>query len=378
MCSIFYRNIGMPIEILGFAKDARTGSRIIYAKTDIPTYLGIVGNEFDEFDIQRKRVQHKAYARMKEDIKAGALLPAVTLAVKSSQINNVLDAEENKALLAEKLSESGSVNILDGLQRTHTLKDIASSGHEFLVDQTLLLEVWVEPLIKNLIYRIIVLNAGQKPMSMRHQMELLFYSTKETLESRIPGLEIFTERDDSRRTRSRKYSLDRISLAYYAFIMNTHEVNKDNIVAQQLQEDDVLAQGLEGFGERFERFSDIFSDLAHIDQLVENKYGRSGISWTGSENFLLGFFAAASNVDARMNGAALITASLERLAASLENPQINDPLGLNVYHEVSSGINSRKSNVGHATRKLIFNGFREFFRSQGEDYLSQIWPRESE
>lgn len=368
----------MPIEILGFANDARSNSKIIYAKTDIPTYLGIVGDEFDEFDIQRKRVQHKAYARMKEDIKSGALLPAVTLAVKSSQIKEVLDAIEDKGLLAEKLSKSGCVNILDGLQRTHTLKDIAESGHHFVADQTLLLEIWVEPQIKNLIYRIIVLNAGQKPMSMRHQMELLFYSTKETLEARIPGLEIFTERDESRRTRAKKYSLDRISLAYYAFITNSHEVNKDNIVAQQLQEDEVLAQGVDGFGERFERFSAIFEKLAHVDQLTEAKYPREVIAWTGSENFLLGFFAAASNADSRINGSELIDAAMTSLAASYDDQSVNDPLGYTVYNEVSKGINSRKSNVGAATRRLIFNGFREFFRSRGEDSLSKIWPRESE
>lgn len=368
----------MPIEIMGLTKDARTGTRVIYAKTDIPTYLEIVGDEFDEFDIQRKRVHHKAYARMKEDIKAGTLLPAVTLAVKSGHLENVLNAGDDKNLLARTLSQKGSVNILDGLQRTHTLKDIAESGHTFLADQTLLLEIWVEQQIKNLIYRIIVLNAGQKPMSMRHQMELLFYSTKETLEGRIPGLEIFTERDESRRSRSKKYPLDRISLAYYAFITKSPEVNKDNIVAQQLQEDEVLSQGVESFGEKFERFSETFSRLANIDQLAEDKYGRRGVSWIGSENFLLGFFAAAANADSRHNGPQLVSESLDALAVSLNDPSNQDPLGLDTYQIVAAGIDSRKSNVGHATRKLVFNGFREFFRAHGEDPLSDIWPREAD
>lgn len=368
----------MPLEIMGLARDARTGTRVIYAKTDIPTYLEIVGDEFDEFDIQRKRVQHKAYARMKEDIKAGTLLPAVTLAVKSSQLSAVLAAGDDRPQLLRTLSQPGGVNILDGLQRTHTLKDIAESGHAFLPEQTLLLEIWVEPQIKNLIYRIIVLNAGQKPMSMRHQMELLFYSTKEILETRIPGLEIFTERDESRRTRAKKYPLDRISLAYYAFITKSPEVNKDNIVAQQLQEEEVLAQGVESFGEKFERFSAIFEKLAAIDQLAEEKYGRAGISWIGSENFLLGFFSAAANADARHNGPELVAESLNTLVDCLSDARNLDPLGLNTYQVVAAGIDSRKSNVGYATRKLVFNGFREFFRARGEDPLSDIWPREAD
>lgn len=368
----------MPLEIMGLTRDVRTSTRVIYAKTDIPTYLGIVGDEFDEFDIQRKRVHHKAYARMKEDIKAGTLLPAVTLAVKSSHLAEVLGAGDDKASLTATLSKKGSVNILDGLQRTHTLKDIAESGHDFSPDQTMLLEIWVEENIKNLIYRIIVLNAGQKPMSMRHQMELLFYSTKEVLEERIPGLEIFTERDESRRTRAKKYPLDRISLAYYAFITRAPEVNKDNIVAQQLQEEEVLSQGVEAFGEKFDSFSSIFARLAEIDQLADEKYGRRAVSWIGSENFLLGFFAAAANAESRHNGPELVAESLGSLAAELADTNQHDPLGLDTYQTVASGIDSRKSNVGYATRRLIFNGFREFFRSRGEDALSEIWPREAD
>jgi hypothetical protein len=366
------------MEIMGFARDARTGTRVIYAKVGIPAYLEIVGDEFDEFDIQRKRVQHKAYARMKEDIKSGTLLPAVTLAVKTSHLNQVIEAGEDKDALAGTLSQRGSLNILDGLQRTHTLKDIAESGHAFNPDQTLLLEIWVEPHIKNLIYRIIVLNAGQKPMSMRHQMELLFYSTKETLENRIPGLEIFTERDESRRTRAKKYPLDRVSLAYYSFITKSPEVNKDNIVAQQLQEEDVLAQGVESFGEKFERFSSVFTQLATIDQLAEDRYGRQAVTWIGSENFMLGFFAAAANADSRHNGAELVAESLDGLIRSLRDTDFSDPLGHASYQAVAQGIDSRKSNVGYATRRLIFNGFREFFRSHGEDPLLDIWPREAD
>lgn len=368
----------MALDVLGFTKDARTGTRVIYIKADIPTYLTIVGSKFDEFDIQRKRVQHKAYARMKDDIKTGTLLPSVTLAVKRHLIDKVLEAGEDSTAVAAILSTPGCVNILDGLQRTHILRDIAESGHQFRNDQTLLLEVWVEPQIKNLIYRIIVLNAGQKPMSMRHQMELLFYSTKETLEARIPGLELFTERDESRRSKAKKYPLDRISLAYYSFITKSHEVNKDNIVAQQLQEDEILAQGVESFGERFEQFSAIFSLLAEIDLLVEAKYSRRGLAWTGSENFLLGFFAAAANAQSRINGDAIVRESLTHLKAKFEDPNNLDPLGLDQYEKVAKGIDPRRSNIGYATRKLIFNGFREYFRSHGEDDLEAIWPREAD
>src|SRR5690606_1505358 len=114
---------------------------------------------------------------------------------------------------------------------------------------------------------------------------------------------------------------------------------------------------------------EIFSKLASIDQLTEAKYGRTGLTWTGSENFLLGFFAAAANAEARPDGEELVRESLENLARSLEDIATTDPLGMSEYQKVAAGIDSRKSNVGYATRKLIFNGFREYFRSHGEDPL---------
>ncbi len=115
-----------------------------------------------------------------------------------------------------------------------------------------------------------------------------------------------------------------------------------------------------------------------IDQLAEERYGRPAVTWIGSENFMLGFFAAAANADSRHNGAELVAESLNGLIDSLRNAGIADPLGHESYQAVAKGIDSRKSNVGYATRKLIFNGFREFFRSRGEDPLLEIWPREAD
>lgn len=365
----------MTLQVLGEAIDVRTQTRVIYAKSDIQTYVALVGADFDEFIVQRRRVKHKAYTRMRQDIIAGTLLPAITLAIKKDFIPEISKANGDAVEIARLLSLPNRVNILDGLQRTHTLIDVLKDGIELDKNQTILLEFWLEKDIRNLIYRIIVLNAGQKPMSMRHQIELLFYSTIDILQKAIPGLEVFTERDEARRTRPKKYSLDRLSLAYYAYLTKSPEIDKDNLIAQQLQEDEILAEGEEKFGEKFDRFVALLNTFTSLDEKVSQLYPTDGLVWIGSENVMLTFFAAAANFETRPEGRQRIDEAMAHLLREF-NPG-SDPMALEQYRSIIQGVNVRKVNVGFATRKLLFNSFREFFWDGGATPFAQLWVREA-
>lgn len=46
------------LQIIGYSQDYRTNTHIVYAQIDIPEYLQLVGDSFDEFGIQRKREHH--------------------------------------------------------------------------------------------------------------------------------------------------------------------------------------------------------------------------------------------------------------------------------------------------------------------------------
>ena len=166
----------MSLNIIGYTKDCRTNTNVVYAEIAINDYLSFVGDDFDRFEIQRKRQDPKKYARLKDDIKNGALLAGITLAINPSKVSEFISLVETKDAegLITKLNSSDDIYILDGLQRSYIIKDLVEEGVELNSDQKILLEIWFESEIKHLIYRLIVLNSGQKPMSMRHQVELLF------------------------------------------------------------------------------------------------------------------------------------------------------------------------------------------------------------
>ena len=175
----YYKGNGMGLEILGKTKDLRTDTYVLYAQIPIPDYLSLVGDEFDTFEIQRTRQRYRAYERMRRDIVNGALLPTITLAVLPEHASEFVPLIESEAYdkIVEMLQEAEQIRILDGLQRTYSLSELAES-HNFEPDHTVHVEIWFETNLDNLIYRIIVLNAGQKPMSLRHQIELLFGAIK--------------------------------------------------------------------------------------------------------------------------------------------------------------------------------------------------------
>tara|TARA_R110001592_G_scaffold86632_1_gene255714 strand:- start:1100 stop:2305 length:1206 start_codon:yes stop_codon:yes gene_type:complete len=398
----------MALQILGKTIDQRTNANVIYCKCTIDEYLSLIGSEFGGFSIQRKREAHRAYSRLKSDLVEGALLPSITLALKHHLVPSVIKNLENQLELTNILSQSGNLDILDGLQRTYIMKEIKDSGGTFKSGQELLLEFWVEPDMGRLIYRMIVLNAGQKAMSMRHQIELLFMSLKGTIVEKINGIEIFTEKDELKRDCAGKYSLGDVASAYQAFMTKTTELDKANVVADGMNRDNILDSTETEITEKFDRFLQYFNLFKDIDSKAWAFYGnkfnekryreimsanregatvntednlelenlkamRAGIKWLGSSNAMLSIFCALSMLD-DSGRKERVEKALESLSRKFDDKSA-DPIGIEVYEKIRSGISPRVSNVGQATRRLIFNGFKEFLIDEGVIELSALWPQ---
>ena len=77
------------MKIIATTKDLRSGADVIYCQAPIEDYLTIVGENFEEFFIQRRREKHRAYQRLKKDIIDGALLPPITLSVKHHLVDRI-------------------------------------------------------------------------------------------------------------------------------------------------------------------------------------------------------------------------------------------------------------------------------------------------
>jgi len=130
----------MPLKIIGTAEDKKNNTPVIYGQVSVTEYMQLVGRDFENFTIQRRRENHTAYKRLKLDIQSGGLIPPITLSVKPQIVGKLLplvgvDAEQ----LQQLMSRPDQVDILDGLQRTYIMSDLIEEGHEFPQSQTILL-----------------------------------------------------------------------------------------------------------------------------------------------------------------------------------------------------------------------------------------------
>ena len=371
------------IEIIGFTKDLRTNTHILYVKITIPKYLELIGDNFQDFDIQRKRERgNKNTERMRKDIKAGAILPPITLAVKPDLLRDESNYEgfiqaiesQNKELLLEKLDKTDQLFILDGLQRSFILRDLQKEviEEDISFKQKLLVEIWFEPKFHNLIYRFVVLNAGQKKMSFRHHLDILFYGLKNNLEIELTGLDLITERDKRNRRNAKQYQMKVLATSYHCFLVKNYEIAKDNIIAEQMQEDKILLSEDNDFSQEFIDFKDYFELYMKLDELyfanqTENTATKHFLADEGTMN---AFFACIANYG---NKTPSKQTRIKGALDSLINNPIGDFLAVEKYNHLKDKISASKKNLGLAYKQLLFYGFREFFIESGEKNLETCW-----
>lgn len=370
------------LEIIGYTTDFRTNTNILYAQIKINEYLDLVGKDFDRFEIQRKKEKHKGYNRLKNDIEKGTLIPTITLAIEPSSVNSfktLLLAKNSKEIIEELITITDKIYILDGLQRTYIISDLKVNGAVFNDEQRLLLEIWFEEDIKHLIYRLIVLNSGQKPMSMRHQIELLFITMRETLTKDVNGLKVLEEKEEVDRTGAKQFPFERLVTAYKSYLTKSPEADKDNIVAERMKEADMLESEEQFLSEPFIKFSNYLNVYCDLDEQTFRIYKGAGLNkyrnWLAEANVIQAFFAAFSKYSSNDKREEVALKSIHKLIDELKIKKVgDDPFSVKELNEIlSSESVSKKYNVGFATRKLLSSGFTEYFSNEGEQSFKECW-----
>ncbi len=119
----------------------------------------------NRFDAQRKLQSEKFYERLRQDLIKGCIMPPITLAFVEK--DKIIDNPSE--YINSKISEG---YILDGLQRLNALKSVCNDEN-FPKKKFMYLNIIISETQDKLLYRMITLNNGQKPMTPRHQIEIL-------------------------------------------------------------------------------------------------------------------------------------------------------------------------------------------------------------
>jgi hypothetical protein len=254
----------------------------------IGKYLNIAKAIIDANEFQRKRVRHSAsvYSLLKKDILEGCVIPPIVLAYLGDQAI----PDRNIDDFLEKHSEC--LVILDGLQRTYTLIDaraeLNNSGdalfdskkiEEFLERETRI-EFYAGINRIGILYRMLTLNTGQTPMTLRQQVEMLYHDYARTT---INGVTLIREVEDQKANGIGQYGfkdiidgfnsyLERNELPIDKFDLLENIQNLKNLSSEN-QKTDLFAE----FVSTYHKFIVTITSIAGAASLSEEEIGIEGM-----------------------------------------------------------------------------------------------------
>lgn len=379
-------------RILSIIRDDRINATSILLETTIRFYLNLTRDAENNLDIQRKVIKgFKPYERLREDLKEGCIIPPVVIGIKRNNLQTPTSLSDMTFL--ENLSKVSAecVFIIDGLQRTSAIRNVAMTLHseeqEFFYNRLLRVEVWPDITLPALTYRMILLNAGQKPMSLKHQLEIVTRPLCDMLNEHYQNnINIFTERDARRRSGPGQYQFSIISQAFQAFVQKSPHIDIRNEVIAELKQIDALSDYGDSLGkgdsklDSTSQFIEYIGYLLDLDRLLCDRYPSrqdsdslpletSGVNLLTRDTFHLGIAAAYSWCLA--NNPQALDRAKDKLISILKE-DLTDPLSIQRFEKITTGFR-RKDNTGEQTRNLIFSAFKEFFRSEGLTPLEQCW-----
>ncbi len=324
----------MAIELYGDAlEDKVLGALYLVSKTTYAFAISHIYPLIQSLEIQRGLQNPSFYSRLRKDLKVGCVVPPITLAfITEAPLANI-----NTDFINQNINQGF---VLDGIQRLNAIK----SAYEEINDEneksaflsrTLHLNIIVSPSMDRLLYRMITLNNGQKPMSPRHQIDIL----SETIFD-FGSLTLKNQAHKERQQAADKMAIQRSDIVkgYIAYLSKTTAIDNKLIIEEKMDEliaDRIIESDIGS--EKFE-FIDI---LNWISEACSSSKDIN--SWFLLSNNFIGFCVAA-----RMNFEFIRSFDFERLGQQLVR-----------FEDIFSNFDKRKIKVGDYRRKLVSEYFGE-------------------
>ncbi len=247
--------------------DKKVNSQNIQFIMDIGSYAELAGNIINNNPYQRNRVSKSGsiYNLLKEDILKECIIPPIVLASTSE----LRPESSPEALLDEVLADYGNLKILDGLQRTLSIIDVYNNNRahfDGLEDKYFIrIEAYLSISDSGILYRMLTLNTGQTPMTLRHQLEILF---SKYADAELDGVQILREVDDSSVKSINDYRFSDLIDGYTSFL-EKNELPIDRVdILQTVRTIKFISD--EGF-EKME-FSDFVNSYRALSLAFENRF----------------------------------------------------------------------------------------------------------
>ncbi|MBU2829300.1 hypothetical protein [Acidithiobacillus ferriphilus] len=282
-------------------------------------------------DIQRDALNTKFYSRLEDDIVRGCVMPPITIAM----IHSFPDRQQALDVVQDYISENiESAFVLDGIQRLNTLHR-ASFRDGFDANRAIHVNFIIASSRDRLLYRMITLNNGQKPMSARHQIDIL---ADAFFDFDAIDLKLVAEKGKGRVRAPESFKKADFVKGYIAYLSGSVNIDNQKIIEEKM--DELIALKIID--------SDIPTSNVEFMDIVDlvNKFSKSSLlrDWIRVQNNFIGFC-----VGAKTSAVELKLLSIEKIEESVKN-----------FEKAFSSINVSKVNLGKVRREMVAFFFQNY------------------
>jgi len=382
------------MDIIVLDQKSEGESTCYLAKVTMSEYLEQLPDNYKDWNIQRGIVNNHYLDKLIETILLSKHIPPLVLITDGVHINNGVGSVGN-------VGSVESFQVLDGLQRTHRLKLIYNSvnfikNYPQLVDESrsssilkavrrfsseinsqkasspiirkLLsevalgrnindlfnfeqwIEVWENLSLTEQVNKMLLLNAGHKSVSKKHQIEIIFHNILSKLENEVQhNFSIVRERNVSSISVNKNRPVGQFSFAHIVSGMMSLDQGKPVTINANLLskvQDDV-----DNYTLSYEEILQLCVFLAKLDSSLYEQYGDVGLKWLGKEVVITGLFGAIG-IYSTTHSLSIID-SLELAREMLVEKPLS--LALDSYDEVRNSLDVSKINIGKVNKTAVSN-----------------------
>lgn len=398
----------MRLKVLD-KKETGQNKGCILCTATLDDYLASLGEDFDKYDIQRNIVNNPYLDDIAATVFSGKHIPVISLVVEE---DIVFDN-------AEKI-EIGKFRILDGLQRTWRLKTLKSfvewlmkkypefddldknfcslsmrsipaTDRKEILDlgmtdlkratdvakQVLELksynvaldsfsgnkqwfEVWYGLDQDEIIKEMLLLNAGHRTMSGKHQIELLYLNWLDLFSS-VSKIEIIRDKDIKSAVRFvqdrkvKQYRFSDLVMATLAFCNGRVNDIQSTIVMRSYE-------NIEEYPVNSDKnfYTSIITFIADMDECLAENYPQNGREWFGRANIMEAFCAATGAWINEFGGERKASDLLKEKVSEIKGNIVN--LNLESFDIAKNKLDATKVSIGQRMKKVVYQAVLDYLR----------------
>ena len=255
-----------------------------------------------------------------------------------------------------KLTDKFSYTVLEARNIVGTFtehrKELVPDKLLDIFDREQWFEVWERLSIEDEIRKMILLNAGHKPMNNYHQLELLFLNQLSFIKEKFPNIEIIRGKDMSTLAYAKSRKKNQF---YFAHIIETilSFLNKDVVtlnssLIQSIQEGDDASNRIQ---KNPEIISETINFLLEFDDILDSQFGNEGTKWIAKDTVLTAVVVAISRKGISYKD-----------FIELLNKYPNQ-LNVESFNEWRKTLDISSINIGKHTKETVILGISDFIEN---------------